>query len=73
MWSIVDQKGTNILIFFIFEFGGERSAESGARNGISYLRIVFCQERQLNKNKRLNNFRIFLQKKLLLVDTISMI
>ena len=35
LWSIVAQKGTNILIFYIFEYGaeygGEYSAESGAK------------------------------------------
>ena len=31
VWSIVCQKGTNILFFYIFEYGGECSAESGAK------------------------------------------
>ena len=31
LWSIVAQKGTNILFFHIFEFGAECSAESGAK------------------------------------------
>ena len=31
LWSIVAQKGTNILIFYIFESGAECSAESGAK------------------------------------------
>ena len=31
LWSIVVQIGTNILIFYIFESGGECSAESGAK------------------------------------------
>ena len=31
MWSIVAQKGTNILIFYIFEYGPEYGAESGAK------------------------------------------
>ena len=31
VWSIVAQKGTNILIFYIFEYGAECSAESGAK------------------------------------------
>ena len=35
LWSIVTQKGTNILIFYIFvygtEYGAECSAESGAK------------------------------------------
>ena len=30
VWSIVAQKGTNILVFYIFEYGAECSAESGA-------------------------------------------
>ena len=30
LWSIVAQKGTNILIFYIFEYGAEYGAESGA-------------------------------------------
>ena len=29
--SIVAQEGTNILIFYIFEYGAECSAESGAK------------------------------------------
>ena len=31
VWSIVAQKGTVILIFYIFEYGAEHSAESGAK------------------------------------------
>ena len=32
VWSIVVQEGTNILIFYIFEYGAENgSAESGAK------------------------------------------
>ena len=31
LWSIVAQKCTNILIFYIFEYGAECSAESGAK------------------------------------------
>ena len=31
LWSIVAQKGTNILIFYIFEYGAECSTESGAK------------------------------------------
>ena len=31
LWSIVAQKFTNILIFNIFEYGAECSAESGAK------------------------------------------
>ena len=27
LWSIVAQKGTNILIFYIFEYGAEYGAE----------------------------------------------
>ena len=31
VWSIVAQKSTNILIFYVFECGRECSAESGAK------------------------------------------
>ena len=31
VWSIVAQKGTNILIFYISEYGAEFGAESGAK------------------------------------------
>ena len=31
LWSIVAQKGTNILIFYILEYGAENGAESGAK------------------------------------------
>ena len=31
VWSIVAQKSTNILIFYVFEYGRECSAESGAK------------------------------------------
>ena len=31
LWSIVSQKDTNMLIFYIFEFGAEYGAESGAK------------------------------------------
>ena len=31
LWSIVAQKGTNILIFYILKYGAECSAESGAK------------------------------------------
>ena len=31
VWSIVPQKGTDILIFYIFESGAECSPESGAK------------------------------------------
>ena len=33
-WSIVAQKGTNILIFYIFEYGAEYGAECGAESGV---------------------------------------
>ena len=32
-WSIVPQKGTNILIFYIFEYGAEYGAECSAESG----------------------------------------
>ena len=31
MWSIVAQKGTDIIVFDIFEYGAEYCAESGAK------------------------------------------
>ena len=31
VWSLVTQKGINILVFYIFEYGAECSAESGAK------------------------------------------
>ena len=31
LWSIFAQRGTNILIFHIFKYGAECSAESGAK------------------------------------------
>ena len=31
LWSVVAQEGTNILIFYIFGYGAECSAESGAK------------------------------------------
>ena len=31
VWSIVPQKGTDTLIFYIFESGAECSPESGAK------------------------------------------
>ena len=33
LWSIVAQKGTNILIFYIFEYGAEYGAECSAEFG----------------------------------------
>ena len=33
LWSIVAQKGTNILIFYIFEYGAEYGAECSAEYG----------------------------------------
>ena len=33
LWSIVPQKGTNILIFHIFEYGAEYGAECSAESG----------------------------------------
>ena len=33
LWSIVAQKGTNILIFHIFESGAEYGAECSAESG----------------------------------------
>ena len=36
LWSIVAQKGTNILIFYIFECGAEYGAECSAESGGKY-------------------------------------
>ena len=33
LWSIVAQKGTDILIFHIFEYGAESGAEYSAESG----------------------------------------
>ena len=33
LWLIVAQKGTNILIFYIFEYGAEYGAECSAESG----------------------------------------
>ena len=33
LWSIVAQKGTNIQIFYIFEYGAEYGAECSAESG----------------------------------------
>ena len=33
LWSIVAQKGTNILIFYNFEYGAEYGAECSAESG----------------------------------------
>ena len=33
LWSIVAQKGTNILIFYIFEYGAKYGAECTAESG----------------------------------------
>ena len=33
LWSIVAQKGTNILIFYIFESGAEYGAQCSAESG----------------------------------------
>ena len=38
LFPVVAQKGTNILIFYIFEYGTECSAESGAK----YYFTEFC-------------------------------
>ena len=31
VWSIVAQKGTDTLVFYVFEYGAQCSAESGAK------------------------------------------
>ena len=33
LWSIVAQKGTNILFFYIFEYGAEYGVECSAESG----------------------------------------
>ena len=33
LWSIVTQKDTNILIFYIFEYGAEYGADCSAESG----------------------------------------
>ena len=33
LWSVVAQKGTNILFFYIFEYGAEYGAECSAESG----------------------------------------
>ena len=33
MWSIFAQKGTNIQIFYIFEYGAEYGAQCSAESG----------------------------------------
>ena len=33
MWSIIVQKGTNILIFYIFEYDAEYDSEWSAESG----------------------------------------
>ena len=34
VWSIVVQEGTNILIFYIFEYGNEYGVECSAEFGV---------------------------------------
>ena len=44
LWSIVAEKGTNILICYIFEYGAEYGAECSAEsllNSISFVHISF--------------------------------
>ena len=33
VWSIAAQKGTNILFFYIFEYGADHGAECSAESG----------------------------------------
>ena len=33
LWSVVAQKGTNILNFYFFEYGAEHGAECSAESG----------------------------------------
>ena len=36
VWSVVAQKGSNMLIFYIFEDGAEYGAECSAESGVKY-------------------------------------
>ena len=36
LWSIIAQKGANILIFYIFEYGAEYGAECSTEYGAEY-------------------------------------
>ena len=42
-WSIVAQKSTNVLIFYIFEYGAEFYAECSAESGAKYYFININQ------------------------------
>ena len=39
LWSVVAQKGTDILIFYIFEYGAEYGAECSAESGAKYISL----------------------------------
>ena len=41
-WLIVAQKGTNILIFCIFEYGAEYGAEGSAESDVKYYFMQKC-------------------------------
>ena len=41
LWSIVAQKGTNILTFYIFEYDAEYGAECSAESGVKQYFMVY--------------------------------
>ena len=41
LWSIVAQKGTNILTFYIFEYDAEYDAECSAESGVKQYFMVY--------------------------------
>ena len=71
LWSIVAQEGTNIPIFYIFEYGAECSTESGD-NSISFFftehlwvttSVIISQKNQIVGLGRFYScFKLFLKK-----------
>ena len=63
VWSIVAQKGTNILIFYIFEYdaeyGAECSAESVAKQVIYFIRIRSNLRRNIRNETWQRSYRKF--------------
>ena len=49
LWSIVAQKGTNILIFYIFESGAESGTECSAEYGAKQYFIVITKIKKHNQ------------------------
>ena len=43
LWSIVAQEGTNILIFYIFEYGAEYGAECSTESGDNSISSFFTE------------------------------